>query len=93
VLQPLLMGTAVRLHPVAVVLAVSSGSIIAGIGGAVFAVPLVAALNSAVKFIAGGGWRDDPPPPTAPLPEEPTDRRARRRRRKAENPEDVTTVA
>ena len=32
VLQPLLMGTAVRLHPVAVVLAVSSGSIIGGIG-------------------------------------------------------------
>jgi putative heme transporter len=95
VLQPLLMGTAVRLHPVAVVLAVSSGSIIAGIGGAVFAVPLVAAVNSAVKYIAGGGWRDDPPPPTAPLPQEPENggRRARRRRRKAENPEDVTTVA
>jgi putative heme transporter len=84
ILQPLLMGNAVRLHPVAVVLAVSSGSIIGGIGGAVFAVPLAAALNSAVKYIAGGAWKGDAPPPAdAPSPE-PED---------GPEPEDVTTVA
>jgi predicted PurR-regulated permease PerM len=95
VLQPLLMGTAVRLHPVAVVLAVSSGSIIGGIGGAVFAVPLVAAANSAVKFIAGGAWKDDAPPPTGPMPRQPErgGAAARRRRKRAAEPEDVTTVA
>ncbi len=95
VLQPLLMGTAVRLHPVAVVLAVSSGSIIGGIGGAVFAVPLVAAANSAVKYIAGGAWKDDAPPPTDPMPREPKHggAAARRRRRRAAEPEDVSTVA
>jgi predicted PurR-regulated permease PerM len=95
VLQPLLMGTAVRLHPVAVVLAVSSGSIIGGIGGAVFAVPLVAAANSAVKYIAGGAWKGEPPPPTGPMPRGPEQggAAARRRRRAAADPEDVTTVA
>jgi predicted PurR-regulated permease PerM len=95
VLQPLLMGTAVRLHPVAVVLAVSSGSIIGGIGGAVFAVPLAAAVNSAVKYIAGGSWQDETPPPADPMPRQPENggRAARRRRRRAAEPEDVTTVA
>lgn len=95
VLQPLLMGTAVRLHPVAVVLAVSSGSIIGGIGGAVFAVPLVAAANSAVKYIAGGAWKDEAPPPTDPMPREPEQggTAARRRRSRAAEPEDVSTVA
>lgn len=61
VLQPLLMGGAVRLHPVAVVLTVATGSLLAGIAGAVFAVPFVAAMNSAVKYIAGGEWKSDPP--------------------------------
>ena len=93
VLQPLLMGSAVRLHPVAVVLAVGSGSIIAGIGGAVFAVPVVAAANSAVKYVASGSWRDDPPPPEGPVPSEPETRAERRRRRHPNSPEDVTTVA
>jgi predicted PurR-regulated permease PerM len=95
ILQPLLMGTAVRLHPVAVVLAVSSGSIIGGIGGAVFAVPLAAAANSGIKYIAGGAWKDDAPPPSDPMPREPEQggAPARRRRRRAADPEDVTTVA
>lgn len=94
VLQPLLMGTAVRLHPVAVVLVVSSGSIIGGIGGAVFAVPIAAAANSAVKYIAAGAWKGAQAPPTEPLPREPEQggRGARRRRRRAAEPEDVTTV-
>ncbi len=94
VLQPLLMGTAVRLHPVAVVLSVASGSLVAGIAGAVFAVPLAAAVNSGVKYVAGGAWKDEPPPPTSPVPEDPEQGgRARRRRRRAGRPEDVTTVA
>jgi predicted PurR-regulated permease PerM len=95
ILQPLLMGSAVRLHPVAVVLAVSSGSIIGGIGGAVFAVPVAAAMNSAVTYIAGGSWKDEVRPPADPMPREPENggREARRRRRRAARPEDVTTVA
>jgi len=61
VLQPLVMGTAVKLHPLAVVLTVAAGSIVGGIAGALFAVPLVAALNSIVRYIAGGTWRTAPP--------------------------------
>ena len=68
VLHPLLMGGAVSLHPIAVVLAVASGSILAGIIGALFAVPLTAAANSAVKYLAGGEWRRQPEPPTGPPP-------------------------
>ncbi|NQX29436.1 AI-2E family transporter [Microbacteriaceae bacterium VKM Ac-2854] len=57
ILQPLVMGTAVKVHPLAVVLAVAGGSIIAGIAGAFFAVPFVATLNVMIKYVAGGSWR------------------------------------
>lgn len=52
VLQPLVMGSAVKVHPLAVVVAVTAGLLIAGIPGALFAVPAVAALNVAVASIA-----------------------------------------
>lgn len=42
VLTPLVMGKQVSLHPVAVALSVTAGTIVAGILGAVIAVPLVA---------------------------------------------------
>ncbi|MDD7928067.1 AI-2E family transporter [Microbacterium thalli] len=57
VLQPLIMGSAVKVHPLAVILAVAGGSMLAGIPGAFFAVPVVAVLNSAISFIASGRWR------------------------------------
>ena len=57
ILQPLVMGNAVRVHPLAVVLAVSSGALVAGIPGALFAVPLVASLNSMAKYISSNVWR------------------------------------
>src|SRR5215218_8449436 len=57
VLQPLIMGSAVKVHPLAVVLAVVGGGIIAGLPGTLFAVPFVATMNVMVKFIAQGTWR------------------------------------
>ena len=57
VLQPLVLGSAVKVHPLAVVFAVAAGAGIAGIPGALFAVPLVAVLNVMVKYIASGKWR------------------------------------
>ena len=61
-LQPLVMGTAIKIHPLAVVFAVAAGSFIAGIPGALFAVPIVAVLNVMVKYVASGRWRLDAHP-------------------------------
>jgi len=62
ILQPLVMGTAVKVHPLAVVFAVAAGGFIAGIPGALFAVPVIAVLNVVVKYIAAGEWRTHPHP-------------------------------
>ncbi|WP_299556838.1 AI-2E family transporter [uncultured Mycolicibacterium sp.] len=51
VLQPLVMGRAVSIHPLAVVLAIAAGSVLSGIVGALLAVPLVAFLNAAVRVL------------------------------------------
>jgi predicted PurR-regulated permease PerM len=53
VLQPLLLGRAVKLHPLAVLLAIASGIIIAGIIGALLAVPLLAFTKSFVEYLRG----------------------------------------
>ncbi|WP_408022510.1 AI-2E family transporter [Streptacidiphilus albus] len=49
VLQPLVMGWAVRLHPVVVALSVLAGGILAGIPGAVVAVPVVSVAWAVVR--------------------------------------------
>lgn len=59
VLQPLLLGRAVRLHPLAVVLAIAIGLVVAGIAGALLAVPLLAVLNSGVRSLL---HEEDPDP-------------------------------
>jgi putative heme transporter len=51
ILQPLVMGRAVSLHPLAVVLAIAAGGVTAGIVGALLAVPIVAVLNSALRVL------------------------------------------
>jgi predicted PurR-regulated permease PerM len=51
VLQPLVMGRALSIHPLAVVLAIAGGGVLAGIVGALLAVPTVAFLNSAVRVL------------------------------------------
>jgi len=56
-LQPFIMGNAVKVHPLAVVFAVAAGGFLAGITGALFAVPVVATLNVVVNYIARGEWR------------------------------------
>lgn len=52
-LQPFLMGHAVSMHPVAVLLTVSGGTMIAGIVGALFAVPVAAVVNTVVLYLSG----------------------------------------
>ncbi|MEU2291554.1 AI-2E family transporter [Streptomyces bacillaris] len=51
ILQPFILGRAVRVHPLAVVLSVATGGLVAGIGGAVVAVPLVAVTNTVVGYL------------------------------------------
>jgi putative heme transporter len=51
VLQPMLLGRAVQLHPLAVVLAVAGGVVISGIAGALLAVPLVAVISTGVRSL------------------------------------------
>jgi len=81
VLQPLVMGPAVRVHPLAVVLAVTAGGLLAGIPGTLFAVPIVAFLNVFVRYIASGAWRSTPAPlalgAAAPPPVPPRSERSR----------------
>ncbi len=51
VLQPLVMGRAVSIHPLAVVLAIATGGVLAGIVGALLAVPTVAFFNNAIQVL------------------------------------------
>ncbi|OBK72611.1 AI-2E family transporter [Mycobacterium sp. 1164985.4] len=51
VLQPLVMGRAVSIHPLAIVLVIAGGGVLAGIVGALLAVPVLAFLNSAVRVL------------------------------------------
>ena len=68
VLQPFIMGTAVKVHPLAVVFAVAAGGFLAGIPGALFAVPVVATLNVMIKYVASGHWRTPTDPTSLPTP-------------------------
>ncbi|MFH0519652.1 AI-2E family transporter [Streptomyces sp. M41] len=71
ILQPFILGRAVRVHPLAVVLAVAAGGMVAGIGGAVVAVPLVAVSNTIVGYLraysqeASGRYAPEPHGATA----------------------------
>lgn len=59
VLQPLVMGKAVALHPVAVILSVAAGAYLAGIPGALFSVPVLAVANTGIRYIAGRTWEHE----------------------------------
>jgi predicted PurR-regulated permease PerM len=76
VLQPLIMGRAVALHPLAVILAITTGVVAAGIVGGLVAVPLLAVGNTAVRYLAahphGEPTEDREPPGTEPS-DEPSD--------------------
>ena len=52
VLQPFLMGRAVKLHPLAVLLAIAIGIILGGIIGALFAVPTLAFVKTFVQHLS-----------------------------------------
>ncbi len=54
-LQPQVVGKMVRLHPLAVILVLAVGGVVAGIAGAVVAVPITAAVTRAVHALRDEG--------------------------------------
>jgi putative heme transporter len=71
VLQPLVMGKAVSLHPLAIILLIGVGSITLGIIGALVAVPIGAAVYRVAKYLTNRDPdrpRSTSPPVTSPLP-------------------------
>lgn len=77
-LQPVIMSRSVEVHPLAVILSVIAGTTLAGIVGALLAVPFVAFVNSTTRALRAGipdepvpdgdamAISDDPDPPAAP---------------------------
>jgi predicted PurR-regulated permease PerM len=61
-LQPLIVGRALRVHPTAVLVAVTAGTLLWGLAGALLAVPLMA-----VTYRVGEYVRQHPAPSTRPL--------------------------
>jgi predicted PurR-regulated permease PerM len=51
ILQPLMLGRAVKLHPLAVVLSIAIGLVVGSIAGALLAVPLLAVLNAGIRSL------------------------------------------
>ena len=68
VFEPLLVSKSVKLHPVAVILAVAVGVELAGIVGALFAVPVLAATRSVYRTIRERDTDDEPQPSGASGP-------------------------
>jgi predicted PurR-regulated permease PerM len=52
VLQPLIMGRAVAVHPLVVIVGIAAGVVLAGIVGALVAVPLIAVMNTGIRRLA-----------------------------------------
>ncbi len=79
-LQPLVVGRAVKLHPLTIVVALTAGAVVTGFWGALLAVPVAATANAAMLYLTGledvhgnrrvPGDRMAPmePPTYAPLP-------------------------
>jgi predicted PurR-regulated permease PerM len=65
ILQPVIMSRAVKIHPFAVIIAVTAGILLAGIIGALVAVPIVAVLNTVVGRL---NQYHGPMPMADPLP-------------------------
>jgi len=56
VLHPILMGSAVKVHPLGVVLVVAGGAMVGGIAGALFAVPMAAFVNVVAVYLSTRAW-------------------------------------
>lgn len=64
ILQPLIMGRFIKIHPLAVVFAVATGALVAGILGTIIAVPLAAVVKTVLSYFTAlqRGPTIEPPP-------------------------------
>ena len=60
-LQPLLVGRVMRIHPLAVIFGIATGVVLAGIVGGLIAVPTVAVLNAVGHHLLDGPESEDAP--------------------------------
>lgn len=70
-LQPFVMGRLVAIHPLGVIVSIAVGVLLAGVPGALIAVPLVAVVNAVVLHLANEGTREDPAVELGMTPESP----------------------
>ncbi|WP_099333055.1 AI-2E family transporter [Actinomyces minihominis] len=74
ILQPLIMGKQVRLHPVVVAIGVMAGTLVGGLLGAIIAIPIIAVIWSVFSSLYHrdppivGNLPDMPPPQVGPPP-------------------------
>lgn len=78
-LNPLILGRAVQLHPLAILITVTAGTLLGGIFGAFVAVPFVAVVNNVGSALRRTEDRSPPsePPPLAPDRHQEADQTAR----------------
>ncbi|UPK74180.1 AI-2E family transporter [Nocardioidaceae bacterium SCSIO 66511] len=62
VLQPFLMGRLVRVHPLAIIVAIAAGITISGVVGALVAVPTAACANAVVRYLSRRYGEPEPVP-------------------------------
>ena len=72
-LEPLVMGRAVRLHPAVILLAVAAGTVLAGVAGALVAVPVAAVTYRVVATLANTDSNPAGGPPHVPPARQPAD--------------------
>jgi predicted PurR-regulated permease PerM len=71
VLQPFLMGAFVSVHPLAIIIAIATGVVVAGVVGALIAVPLAACLNGVVRHLVSTAQEYEEDPEELPPEPEP----------------------
>jgi predicted PurR-regulated permease PerM len=68
VIEPFAFGTRLRLHPLAVLLTVTTATMLFGVMGAILAAPLASAVLNAFHLISDAGMLGPPSAPRAPDP-------------------------
>jgi predicted PurR-regulated permease PerM len=73
VLNPKIIGTAAKIHPVLVIFALFLGEFSYGLVGALLAVPILSAIQVIFMYFYRKRWKEGPRSPSGPLPQIPAD--------------------